>query len=370
MSKQFLNDYINAYSPVAQEWEGQKIWADYVKQHVDEMHSDAYGTVYGIIKSKDQDEIEEKVLKDPLNNGVFPPNRYKVVIEAHCDEISWIISHIDSDGLISVNRHGGSDAAIAPSKSVLVHTRKNGKIRGVFGFPAIHVRKTADEKAPKAENLWIDLGLADKKAVEDAGVEVGNLVTFEETFSELGDFYCGKSLDNKIGGYIIAEVAKKIKENNMTLPFDLYVVNSVQEEVGLHGARLIAQTLKADIALVHDVCHATDTPNMSKSKNCDIKAGKGPTLEYAAQNHRMIIDYIRDTAEANKIKYQVEVGSQGNDTMGFFFANTPTAIIASPLRYMHTTVEMVHKKDVEAAIELFYQCVINMTCKSWKYYDF
>jgi len=359
MSKEFLKNYINAYSPVAQEWEGQKIWADYIKPYVHELHSDNYGTVYGVIKSKVQDENEAK-----------GKPRYKVVIEAHCDEISWIITHIDADGLVYVTKHGGSDAAIAPSKKVLIHTRKNGKVSGVFGFPAIHVRKTVDEKAPKPENLWIDLGLSDKKAVQDAGVEVGNVVTFEEEFSELGDFYCGKSLDNKIGGYIIAEVAKKLNEKEMPLPFDLYIVNSVQEEVGLLGAKNIAQALKADVALVHDVCHATDTPNMSKVKNCDIKSGKGPTLEYAPQNHRMLLDFIRDTADKNKIKYQVEVGSQGNDTMGFFFANSVTAIIASPLRYMHTTVEMVHKKDVKSAIELFYQCLLNMKCQSWKYYKF
>lgn len=359
MSKEFLKSYINAYSPVAQEWEGQKIWADYLKQYVDELHSDNYGTVYGIIKSKIQDDNESKGL-----------SRYKVVIEAHCDEISWIITHIDKDGMVYITKHGGSDAAIAPSKKVLVHTRKNGKVPGVFGFPAIHVRKTADEKAPKPENLWIDLGLTDRKAVEAAGVEVGNVVTFEEEFSELGNYYCGKSLDNKIGGYIIAQVAKKLKDNNMSLPFDLYIVNSVQEEVGLLGARNIAQQLKADVALVHDVCHATDTPHMSLIKNCAINAGDGPTLEYASQNHRKLLDFIREVADNNKIKYQVEVGSQGNDTMGFFFANSVTAIIASPLRYMHTTVEMVHKKDVKGAIELFYQCLLNMTCKSWKYYDF
>jgi len=360
MSKQFLNDYINAYSPVAQEWEGQKIWADYVKQHVDEMHSDAYGTVYGIIKSKVQDENESKGEK-----------RYKVVIEAHADEIAFIITCIDKDGLVYVAKHGGSDTAIAPSKKVLIHTRKNGKIHGVFGFPAIHVRSTTEDKAGlKPEDLWIDLGLSSDKEVKNAGVEVGNLVTFEEEFCELGDFYCGKSLDNKIGGYIIAEVARKIKEDNVTLPFDLYIVNSVQEEVGLMGARNIAQTLKADIALVHDVCHATDTPHMSKIKNADIKAGKGPTLEYAAQNHRLIIDFIREIADSKKIPYQIEVGSAGNDTVAFFLANTPTAIIASPLRYMHTTVELIHKKDVEAAIELFYQCLINLTCRSWKYYNF
>ena len=363
MSKEFLKKYINAYSPVAQEVEGQAIWAEYVKQYVDELHDDNYGTAYGIIKSKAQDEAEKNA---PL--GTY--KRYKVAIEAHADEISWIITEIDKDGLLSVAKHGGSDAAIAPSKKVLIHTRKNGKISGVFGFPAIHVRKTVDEKCPKPENLFIDLGYNTKKDVTNLGVEVGNIVTFEETYSELGNYHCGKSLDNKIGGYIIAEVTKKLKADNIELPYDLYIINSVQEEVGLMGAKNIAQLLKVDVALVHDVCHATNSPGMSIAKNCDVKSGDGPTLEYASQNHRLLLDYIRDIADTKKIKYQVEVGSQGNDTMGFFFANTVTAIIASPLRYMHTTVEMVHKKDVKGAIELFYQCLVNMTCRSWKYHNF
>ena len=368
MSKEFLKSYINAYSPVAQEWEGQKIWADYLKPFVDEMHSDNYGTVYGIIKSKVQDEIEAKANYLELITG---PERYKVVIEAHADEIAFIITYIDKDGLVYVTKHGGSDAAIAPSKKVVIHTRKNGRISGVFGFPAIHVRSTTEDKAAlKPENLWIDLGLSSDKEVKNAGVEVGNVVTFDEDFSEFGDFYCGKSLDNKIGGYIIAEVAKKLKDENVNLPFDLYIVNSVQEEVGLLGAKNIARTLKANLSLVHDVCHATDTPKMSKIKNADIKAGNGPTLEYASQNHRLVLDFIREIADNNKIKYQLEPGSQGNDTMAFFLADTPTAIIATPLRYMHTTVEMCHKKDVKAAINLFYQCLINLNCRSWKYYDF
>ena len=354
MSKKFLENYINAYSPVSEEIEGQTIWAKHLEKYVDELHDDNYGTVYGIIKSKTQDEAD----------------RYKVVIEAHCDEISWIITEIDKDGIISVAKHGGSDSAIAPSKKVLIHTKKNGKIPGVFGFPAIHVRKKTDEKCPNPENLFIDLGYNSRADVLALGVEVANIVTFEETYSELGNYHCGKSLDNKIGGYIIAEVAKKIKDNNIELPYDLYIVNSVQEEVGLMGAKNIAQLLKADLALVHDVCHATNSPGMTIAKHCDVKSGDGPTLEYAPQNHRKVLEFIREIADAKGIKYQVEVGSQGNDTVAFFLANTPTAIIASPLRYMHTTVELIHKKDVEAAIELFYQCLVNLTPRSWKYYNF
>ena len=371
-NRNFLEQYMNAYSPVAQEWEGQTIWANYIRRYVDHLESDNYGTVFGVIKSEELDARDKKHDdENRMSVGYKPLERYKVVIEAHCDEISWIITHIDGDGIIYVTKNGGSDAAIAPSKKVLVHTRDGKRIPGVFGFPAIHVRKTTDEKAPKPENLFIDLGYSVRKSVIDLGVEVGNIVTFDETFTSMGSHYVGKSLDNKIGGYIIAQVAKKIKEERISLPYDLYIVNSVQEEVGLLGAKNIAQKLKANVALVHDVCHATDGyPGMSKIKNCNIKTSGGPTLEYASQNHRGLLNYIREVAEKAKIPYQVEVGSQGNDTMGFFLADTVTAIIASPLKYMHTTCEMVHKKDVKAAIDLFYECLVNMKATNWKYYKF
>ena len=353
-SNKFLHDYINAYSPVAEEWEGQKVWSSYLSPYVDKLDSDSYGTVYGIINAKGKSTTKEKI--------------DRVVIEAHCDEISWIISNIDADGLIYVARNGGSDSMIAPSKKVLIHTRKNGRIPAVFGFPAIHTRE--NDKVLKPSDLFIDAGVDSKEELIKLGVEVGNIITFEETFQEIGDYYMGKSLDNKIGGYIIAEVAKRLHNNSVKLPYDLYIVNSVQEEVGLYGAKNIAQALKADLAIVHDVCHSTNTPGISKIKNGDIKSGKGPTLEYSSQNHRLLLDYIRDIAEKNKIPYQVEVGSYGNDTMGFFLANTVTAIIASPLKYMHTTCEMVHKQDVEYAIDLFYNCLINYKPRSWKYHTF
>jgi endoglucanase len=360
--REFLERYMNAYSPVAQEWEGQAIWSEYIKQYVQELKSDNYGTVYGIIKSEEQNSI---VAANPK------AKRFKVVIEAHCDEISWMVTHIDNDGMIYVTKNGGSDVAIAPSKRCIIHTKSGKRIPGIFGFPAIHVRKTVEEKAPKPENLTIDIGYCGKTEVVKQGVEAGDIVTFEERFDVLGWHYTGKALDNKIGGYIISQVAKKLFDDGVKLPFDLYIVNSVQEEVGLLGAKNIAQALKADVALVHDVCHATDgVPGYSRIKNCSIASGAGPTLEYASQNHRGLLKYIREIADKEKIPYQVEVGSQGNDTMGFFLANTVTAIIASPLKYMHTTVEMVHKKDVTAAIELFYHCLINMKPRSWKYYPF
>lgn len=345
-SKEFLFEYLNAFSPVAQETEGQKIWVDYMKGMVDEIHLDAYGTAYGVISG----------------SGIgYTGKTRKVVIEAHCDEIAWIVTHIESEGYLRVARHGGSDNMIASGKDVVVHTHKGEKIQGVFGWPAIHTRRHNVEEGPESHELWIDLGLKDKKAVAKAGVEVGNLVTYKDPLREIGNYLVGRALDNKIGGYIIAEATKRLRESKIKLPYDLYVVNSVQEEVGLYGARLIAKRIQADLAIVHDVCHNTNTPKMDKAKNGDIKGGSGPCLEYTSQNHRKINSMLREVAKENKIPLQLTVGSYGNDTVSFFMENTPTAIIATPLKYMHTTVEMAHKDDVENAILLFVKFLTDLT---------
>jgi len=341
-SKEFLYNYLNAYAPVAQETEGQDVWIDFVKQYTDEVHKDPYGTAYATVKGEGSD---------------LP----KVVIEAHCDEIAWIISHIEKDGYIRVKRHGGSDNMIAPSMNVVIHTDNGEKLDGVFGWPAIHTRKAAAEKGYEYHELWVDCGVDSDEAVHELGIEVGNLITFKQELNEIGDYYVGKSLDNKIGGYIIAEATRRIVEEGVELPYDLYVVNSVQEEVGLHGAKMIAKRLNADVALVHDVCHNTNHPKMNKAKDGDVKGGKGPALEYTPQNHRQINQKFIDIAKENDIDYQRHVGSMGNDTMAFFLENTPTAILATPLKYMHSTVEMAHKNDVEDCIKLFVETLKNIT---------
>lgn len=342
----FIYRYLNAYAPVGQETEGQRIWTNEIKKYVDRVEKDPYGTVVATIQSE---------------ASRFLGERTSVVIEAHADEIAWIVTHIEEDGFLRVKRHGGSDNMIAPSKDVVIHTHCGRALNGVFGWPAVHVRDKYTEMGPDQHELWIDLGLENKEAVLSAGAEVGNLVTFNDPLRKIGDYWTGRSLDNKIGGYIIAEVVKRIHERNIKFWFDLHIVNSVQEEVGLYGAKMIAKRLGADLALVHDVCHNTNTPKMNKSKDGDIKGGKGPTIQYTAQNHRMINALIRQTASDNNLPLQLEVGSYGNDTMAFFLENTPAAIISTPLKYMHTTVEMAHVNDVENAIELFIETLNNIT---------
>lgn len=343
LPEQFLHKYLNAYAPVAQESDGQQVWCDYVKQWVDFMKQDAYGTSYGVIKGN--------------GDGQLP----KVVIEAHCDEIAWIITNIEEDGYVRVRKHGGSDNMIAPSKTVLIHTHDGKQVPGVFGWPAIHTRAKRKDLGYADHELWVDTGIGDKVSVEAAGVEVGCLITFDDQLRTMGDYYVGRALDNKIGGFIIAEVARLIRDFKLELPYDLYIVNSVQEEVGLFGAKKIAKELQADLALVTDVCHNTKTPKMDNAKHGPVEGGKGPSLEYASQNHRDILNMLREVALKHDIPLQHHVGSYGNDTVAFFLENTPTAILGMPLKYMHSTVEMAHKEDVELTIQLYIEFLKALT---------
>ena len=337
-SHAFLEQYLNNPAPTGYEWESQKIWMDYLKPYVDEFITDTYGTAVGVIN---------------------PKAKFKVVIEAHSDEISWYVNYISDKGLISVIRNGGSDHLIAPSKWVNIHTNK-GIVKGVFGWPAIHTRMSGKEETPKLENITIDVGASKKEEVEKMGIHVGCVITYPDTFQVLNKnkFVC-RALDNRIGGFIIAEVARLLKENKVELPFGLYVTNSVQEEIGLRGAEMITQTIKPDVAIVTDVCHDTSTPMIDPKKQGDNTIGKGPVISYAPAVQQLLRDHIIDTAEAKKIPFQRLASSRytGTDTDAFAYSNggVPSALISLPLKYMHTTVEMVHQEDVENVIKLIYE---------------
>ncbi len=337
-SEEFLTKYLNNPSPTGFEAKGQQLWLQYLKPYVDVCKLDNYGTAYGIIN---------------------PGKKFKVLIEGHADEISWFVNYIGDDGFINVIRNGGSDHQIAPAKRVNIHTKK-GVVKGVFGWPAIHVRNDKDAISPSIENIFIDVGAASKQEVLDMGIHVGCVMTYEDEFFVLNNrFYGGRAIDNRIGGFCIAEVARLLKENQVELPYSLYIVNSVQEEVGLHGAQMIAHTIQPNVAIITDVTHDTSTPLMSAKKLGDVRCGKGPSVTYAPSVHNKLLDLIIDAAEANTIPFQREASSRstGTDTDAFAYANggIPSALISTPLRYMHTTVEMAHKEDVENVIRLIFE---------------
>jgi putative aminopeptidase FrvX len=340
-SERFLKAYLNNHAPTGYESSGQQIWLEYLKPYVDEVTLDNYGTACGIIN---------------------PGQEYRVVIEAHADEISWYVNYITEDGFINVVRNGGSDHQIAPSMRVLIHTAQ-GTVNGVFGWPAIHLRKGKDANlAPTLENIFVDVGAKNKDEVLKKGIHVGCVITFEDELTTLNDrFFVGRALDNRIGGFCIAQVARLLKEQKITLPYSLYIVNSVQEEVGLRGAEMIARTIAPHAAIITDVTHDTYTPLINKSINGDIKCGDGPTITYAPAVHNKLRDLIIQTAEAEKIPFQREASSRstGTDTDAFAYSNggVPAALVSLPLRYMHTTVEMAHREDISNLVKLLFHAV-------------
>jgi putative aminopeptidase FrvX len=355
-AKAFMFEYLNTPSPVGFEKGGQQVWLNYVKQFADEVMTDPYGTAVAVLN---------------------PGKPFKVVIEAHADEISWFVNYITDQGLIYLKRNGGVDHQIAPSKRVLIHGKK-GAVKAVFGWPAIHTRfATPDQKEPlpKTDNLWLDCGARSKKEVEELGIHIGAVVTYAEGIDELAyDYLIARAFDNRIGGFMIAETARLLKEEKFELPYTLYVVNAVQEEIGLRGAEMIARRLKPDIAIVTDVTHDTTTPLINKNIEGDIACGKGPSLAYAPAVHNKLLALVEEVAEAEKIPIQWRALSRstGTDTDSFAYANDgcPSVLISIPLRYMHTTVEMLHKSDIENTIMLMKASLKKLTPElSMSYFD-
>ncbi|MFK7900135.1 MAG: M42 family metallopeptidase [Cyclobacteriaceae bacterium] len=342
-SKDFLYKYLNNAAPTGFETSGQQIWLDYLKPYSDDYITDIYGSAAAIIN---------------------PGKDYKVVIEAHADEISWFVNYISKDGYIYVVRNGGSDHQIAPSMRVNIHTDKE-IVKGVFGWPAIHVRNRAKEETPSLKNIFIDVGASSDEEVKDMGIEVGNVITFEDELMELNDrYFVGRALDNRIGGYMIAEVARRIKENKVDLPFSLYVVNSVQEEIGLRGAEMMAANISPDVAIITDGTHDTQSPMYNKKADGDTKCGSGPSLTIGPAVQNNLVNMLFDVAKKNKIDYQRAAASRstGTDTDAFAYSGkgVASALISLPLKYMHTTVETVHKDDIEGVIDLMYEFVIQL----------
>lgn len=342
-SREFLTQLLNTPSPTGFETAGQRVWLDYLKPYIDTYFTDTYGTVVGVVN---------------------PEAKYKVVIEAHADEISWFVNYITKEGYLYLRRNGGSDALIAPSKRVIIHTAK-GPVPAVFGWPAIHVRKVEQDKAPTIETIFLDCGAASDKEVEEMGIHVGCVVTFEDELMTLnGKFLVGRALDNRVGGFMIAEVARRLKEEGKTLPFALYIVNAVQEEIGLRGAEMIAHRIQPDVAIITDVTHDTQSPMYDKKTQGDLSCGKGPVVTYGPAVQGNLRDLIIDTARTKEIPFQRAAATRatGTDTDAFAYSTSgvASALISLPLKYMHTTVETVHEQDVENVINLIYETLLRI----------
>jgi len=336
----FLEEYINTPSPSGYEMilGGQRKWIEYVTPFVSKLDVDEYGNAYAYYES-------------PSNR--FKPGLKTILLDAHADEIGFFVFDITSEGFIKVGRLGGSDINITPSARVDIWVDKDTVIKGVFGHPAIHIQDK--DYKPDVHNIFIDIGVSSKEEVLELGIEVGTPITMTDGFMDLGKYYCGRSLDDKVGGFITAEVLRYLHENKIELPFTLVVVNAVQEEVGLFGAKMAANEIKPDMAIAIDVTHDTVSPAYDKNKQGTLVAGDGIVILNGPSIHKKVFDLIKKTALENEIPYQITASGRGSGTNADSYAyplGIPTGLLKMAMRYMHTTVETVHKDDVDSAIKL------------------
>jgi endoglucanase len=334
-SLSFLKTLVNTPSPVGYEARGQRAWLDYAAPFADETFSDAYGNCVAV-----------------LNKGGSP----RLMLAAHADEIAMAVNYINDEGFIYVRKMGGVDAAITKAQRVVIHTR-SGPVKGVVGNVAPHLMKEEkDPKPPKIHDLFIDIGVANRKEAEKL-VRIGDPITLSDEFDLLRNgLAVARAFDNRIGTFAVAETLRLLKESKTKLHAEVCAVSNVQEEVGLLGARQIAYSLKPDVALVVDVTHATDYPTVSKPQHGDTKVGKGPTVTHGGCNHPEVVARLEAVARACKLPLQHEATSStsGTDTDAIFWTRggIASALISLPNRYMHSPVEVVSLKDLEMIPEL------------------
>jgi putative aminopeptidase FrvX len=332
-SLNFFKKLLTAVSPSGFEQEAQKIWCQYARQYADKVYTDSYGNAVAVIN---------------------PEGSPKVMLNCHIDEIGLMVKHIDEKGFIYVQSIGGVDPSMIRSKRINIYNEK-GTVRGVVAAPAIHLRDRAnDPKPPKMHEIFIDIGAKNAKEAAKR-ISVGDPAVFVDDFEMLTkDVAIARALDNKAGSWAIIEALRLASTKKLSCA--LYACSSVQEEVGLAGAHMQADSVKPDIAIAVDVTHATDIPGVNHKEHGEIKQGEGPTIAIGRENHPVLIKKIRAVAKKKKIPLQIETFSKtgGTNALAIWLKNggTPSAIVSIPTRYMHTTVEMINLTDLERTAEL------------------
>ena len=347
-AKAFLFDVLNTPSPTGFELPGQRKWAEYVRGFADKVENDVYGTAWAT-----------------LDGAGKKPRR--VMLEAHVDEIGFIVKHIGKDGFLRIDRIGGSDTATARGRRLDILGDK-GVVRGIIGNTAIHLRKdkAGDEKTPKIHELYVDVGASKAEDVAKLGIRVGHPAVYTDAAEEFGkDRIAGRALDNRIGGFIIAQVLERLSKPRKKLRSSVVAVNAVQEEIGGHGARMVAYRLMPDVCIVLDVTHATDTPGIEHSVHGEVTLGGGPSVTHGTCNHPKVVKRLLKVAEKGRIPIQHESSSRysGTDTDSIYNVREgiPCGLVSLPLRYMHSVVEMAHYKDIEMVIGLLTGFVESVT---------
>jgi endoglucanase len=286
------------------------------------------------------------------------------MLDAHADEIGFMIQNITDEGILFLNRIGGSDRALARGKRLKI-LGDRGPVLGVIGNTAIHLRDKEQDKLPEVHELFVDIGANSKAEVEDRGIRVGHPAVYTDTPEELvPGRIVGRAIDNRIGGFVLSQILTSLSEQQERPGATTFAVNSVHEEIGGFGARMIAYRLEPTVAIILDVTHATDTPGIDRNKHGSVKLGAGPTVSHGTANHPLVVERIIALAKELGIPLQHEATSRttGTDADDIYPTKRgiPSAVVSIPMRYMHSTVEMIDFADVERCVSLLTKFVGNV----------
>ncbi len=294
---------------------------------------------------------------DVLGNAIAvlnPEGTPRVMLAGHADEIGFLIRFVDENGFLYFGPVGGWDAEVPIGQRVTIET-VSGPVIGVIGKRAIHLMDQADrEKKSELAKLWIDIGVASKEEAE-ALVAIGDPVTLRQPLERLqGDLATAKSFDNRMAVWICAETLRLLQ--GTTLQAGVYSVSTVQEEIGLRGAKTSSYGVSPQVGIALDVCHATDYPEAEKRKVGDIRVGKGPVIARGANINPRVFELLVRTAKEEGIPYQIEAAPAGTGTdanaMQLNQAGMATGLISVAVRYMHTPTETLSLGDLENAAKL------------------
>lgn len=327
-SLQFLKQIVEAPSPSGYEEPAQRVYREYTRQYADRVETDLHGNVIAVKN---------------------PQGMPRILLAGHCDELGFQVRYINDEGYIHFANIGGFDTNIIPGRAVRIWG-KNGPVPGVIGKKAIHVM-TEEERKKRYEihEMWIDIGAKNREEAESL-IAIGDPITYTVGLEPLrGDLYVSRGFDDKAGSFAVAEVLRMLDGQ----PFSaaVFSVSTVQEEVGLRGARTSAFGVNPTVGIAVDVTHATDSPDMDKRRLGEVKIGKGPVITRGANINPVVERMLIEAAEAEGIPYQREsaAGGTGTDANAIQLtrAGVATGLVSIPLRYMHTPVELLSLSDLE-----------------------
>jgi putative aminopeptidase FrvX len=331
-SMSFLRDLMGTISPSGFEEEAMKVWKKRTARYADKVTSDVHGNSIAVV------------------NGKGKP---RVMFAGHADEIGYMVKYIDKEGYLYFDTIGGVDLHLAPGERVWIKTAK-GRLPGVIGRKPIHLLEPEERrKVAKLDKLWIDIGASDGKETAKL-VAIGDPAVPAVGFQELrGDRVVARGFDDKAGAFVVSEALRLIGRASKA---SVYSVATVQEELGLRGAKTSAFGIDPQVGIAVDVTFATDCPDMNKKRDGDIKVGSGPVISRGANINHKIFDMLVAAAKRGKIPYQVEGAPRATGTDANVIqlnrSGVAAGLVSVPNRYMHTPVELVSLQDLDNTARL------------------